>query len=98
MVFFDLPTETSAEKTAYRQFRTFLLREGYIMLQKSVYAKLALNGSTIQLAKRHLQSNLPSKGNIQVLVITEKQFSSIEYLVGKAQSNIVDSTDRYVLI
>lgn len=98
IVFFDLPTETNADKAIYRQFRKFLLKEGYVMMQKSVYAKLALNGSTISLCKRHLQNNLPSKGLVQVLVITEKQFASIEYLVGQNSSEVIDSTDRYILI
>ena len=98
IVFFDLPIETNAEKSAYRQFRNFLIKEGYIMMQKSVYAKLALNGSTIQLAQRHLKNNLPAKGVVQVLVITEKQFAGIEYLVGSAHSEVIDSADRYVLL
>lgn len=68
------------------------------MMQKSVYSKLALNGTTVDMVKRHLESNVPPKGTVQVMVITEKQFADIVYLVGKNVSEVVDSSDRYVLI
>ncbi len=43
IVFFDLPVETSAQRKHYRTFRKFLVKEGYLMLQESVYAKLVTN-------------------------------------------------------
>ncbi len=98
IVFFDLPTETSSDQKAYRQFHNFLVREGFVMMQKSVYAKLALNGSTIRLVQAHLQSNVPAKGVVQVMVITEKQFADIVYLAGESRSEVVDSTDKFLLI
>lgn len=98
MVFFDLPTETASDKRAYRCFRTFLLKEGYVMLQESLYAKLALNGSTVEMSKRHLRNNTPPKGLVQVLVITEKQYTGMEYLAGENTSEVIDSTERYLLI
>lgn len=98
LVFFDLPIETQADKTAYRHFRTFLIKEGFAMMQKSVYSKLALNGSTVDLVKRHLQNNIPPKGLVQMIVITEKQFADIVYLVGESRSQVVDSTEKYILV
>ena len=44
LVFFDLPITTSENKRAYVKFRKFLLKNGFMMLQESVYCKLALNG------------------------------------------------------
>lgn len=98
LVFFDLPIETATEKAAYRHFRTFLIKEGFAMMQKSVYSKLALNGTTVTAVKRHLDDNLPPKGTVQMLVITEKQFADIVYLCGEKQSDVIDSSDRYVLV
>ena len=43
IVFFDLPTETAEDKKEYRNFRKFLIKKGFLMLQESVYCKLALN-------------------------------------------------------
>ena len=40
MVMFDLPTETSMERRHYRWFRKFLIDEGFIMMQESIYTKI----------------------------------------------------------
>ena len=45
LVFFDLPVITGENKRAYRKFRKYLLKNGFLMLQESVYCKLALNGT-----------------------------------------------------
>ena len=47
LVFFDLPVITSENRRAYSKFRKFLLKNGFMMLQESVYCKLALNGTCI---------------------------------------------------
>ena len=43
VVFFDLPVDTPAQRKDYRVFRKFLLKDGYLMLQESVYATLVVN-------------------------------------------------------
>ena len=48
LLIFDLPTETSDDRKVYRRFRKFLLSEGFIMHQFSVYSKLLLNGTANQ--------------------------------------------------
>ena len=81
LVFFDLPTETSKDRKIYSRFRKFLIKEGFIMMQESVYSKLALNNSITNAIRDKIEKNKPPKGIVQMLVITEKQFSSIEYIV-----------------
>lgn len=98
MIFFDLPTETAKDRKIYNKFRKFLINEGFIMLQESVYAKLALNNSIVNSIRDKINKNRPPKGIVQLLVITEKQFSSIEYIVGNKTSNVVDNTERFVLL
>ena len=98
MIFFDLPTVTAKDRTIYSKFRKFLINEGFIMMQESVYAKLALNNSIVNSIKDKINKNKPPKGIVQLLVITEKQFSSIEYIVGNKTSNVVDDTERFVLL
>ena len=98
IVFFDLPTLTSKDLTEYRIFRKFLLQNGFIMMQKSVYSKLVLNGNSSKVMKNKIKKNLPPIGNIELLEVTERQFASIEYLVGAKQSKVVDSFDRVVEI
>lgn len=49
MLFFDLPMETPKERFQYNRFRKFLIKEGFIMVQKSVYVKLALNMTAVEM-------------------------------------------------
>jgi CRISPR-associated protein Cas2 len=82
LVFFDLPVVTREERRAYTLFRRFLLNDGYDMIQFSVYGRI-INGSDAQ--DKHLKrlaGNLPSEGSIRVLTVTEKQFASMQILVG----------------
>ena len=81
LVFFDLPTETAKDRKNYSQFRKFLIKEGFIMMQESVYAKLVLNNSITNSTKDKISKNKPQKGIVQMLIITEKQFNSMEYIV-----------------
>ena len=98
IIFFDLPTETAKDRKIYNKFRKFLVNEGFLMMQQSVYAKLALNNSIVNSIKDKVNKNKPPKGLVQLLVITEKQFSSIEYIVGNKNSNVLDNIERFVLL
>lgn len=96
MIFFDLPTLTAKDLVDYRRFRKFLIKNGFIMMQESIYSRLVINRNSLSLVKKKVKDNLPSSGNVQLLEVTEKQFASIEYLRGKSQKKIVDSEDRVV--
>lgn len=98
MVFFDLPTITDKDKHAYQRFHKFLLKSGFIMMQKSIYSRLIINNVTSLAVKQKVKENLPSEGNVALLEITENQFSKIEYVVGEEQSSTINSTDRLVEI
>jgi len=98
IVFFDLPSSTNKDLVEYRRFRKFLLKNGFIMMQESVYSRLVLNNNSSKLLKVQLQKNLPPAGLVQVMQITEKQFNDIEYLIGRHQTKIIDSIDRVVQI
>ena len=98
IIFFDLPMETSKDRREYSKFRKFLINEGFVMMQKSVYTKLALNNSIINSEKDRIKKNKPSKGIVQTLIVTEKQFSNIEYIVGNNESNILDNTERMIIL
>lgn len=98
MVFFDLPTETARDRKVYARFRKMLINEGFIMMQESVYAKLALNNSIAKAIKDKIYKERPSKGIVQMLTITEKQFSGIEYVVGKRTDEVLDNTERLIVL
>lgn len=98
LVFFDLPIETAKERKIYSKFRKLLINEGFIMMQKSVYSKLALNNSVVKSIKDKINKNKPPDGIVQMLTITEKQFSSIEYIVGKKNTDVIDNTERMIIL
>lgn len=98
IVFFDLPVETALDRRNYSKFRKFLINEGFIMMQESVYTKLTLNNSVTESVRQKLLKNKPPKGIVEMLVITEKQFASIEIIVGNENKNQIDSTDRLVIL
>lgn len=98
LLFFDLPTDTPRDRKTYSKFRKLLINEGFIMMQESVYTKLALNNSVVNSVKDKIYKNKPPKGIVQMLAITEKQFNSIEYIVRKKDSNVLDNTERMIII
>ncbi len=82
LVFFDLPMVTPEEKRRYVLFRRFLLKDGYDMIQWSVYGRM-VNG--FDAAEKHLTrlaANLPPAGSVRCLQVSEKQFASMRLLVG----------------
>ena len=96
IVFFDLPITTIQGIRAYTKFRRFLLKDGFIMMQESVYVKLAMNQGSADLIVKNIRKICPEEGIVQVLQVTEKQFSKMEFLVGKAQTDYVDSDERFI--
>ena len=98
IVFFDLPTETSENKRHYREFRKFLIKRGFLMIQESVYCNLALNTTVANSVVQAIKSNKPPEGLVQMLVITEKQYARMEMVVGNANHSIIDSDERVVIL
>ena len=98
IVFFDLPMLTSAERRTYRKFRKYLIRSGFIMEQESVYSKLAVNSSAAETITLNLKKNSPTTGLVQLMRVTEKQYSKMEYIVGKRNLEILDSDERLVFL
>lgn len=83
MVFFDLPVKTSHDRREAAQFRKFLLNDGYHMIQFSVYARVCNGMDAVGKHRNKLKQNLPDNGSVRLLVITEKQYESIDILVGR---------------
>ncbi len=98
LVFFDLPTDTSDDKRNYRRFRKTLINNGFIMLQESVYCRMFITPSAEKTAMDVIRKNKPPSGIVQMLSVTEKQFSKMEYLVGEYHSEIIDSDERLIIL
>lgn len=98
LVFFDLPTTSLEDMKEYRKFRKYLIKKGFMMMQESVYCKLALNQTVSNSIVSSLRQNKPKNGLVQLLVITEKQYSKMEFICGDKTSNIIDSDERLVVL
>ena len=97
LVLFDLPTETLQDRREYTRFRMFLIKSGFMMMQESVYCKIILNASSQNVMLENLIRNKPSDGVVQVLTVTEKQFSRMLYIVGEYDGDILNSDERLVV-
>lgn len=53
------------------------------MIQYSVYVRTCNGMDAIEKHKARLRLNVPENGSVRVLTITEKQYASIEILIGK---------------
>jgi len=45
-----------------------------------------------------LQKNRPEKGLVQSLLVTEKQYVNMDFIVGQRQSEFIDSEERVVVL
>lgn len=98
LVMFDLPVGTVGERREYTRFRKYLIKNGYLMLQESIYCKLAQNSTMADALVDNLRKNKPESGLVQVLKVTEKQYEKIEFLVGEFSSDVLDSDERLVVL
>lgn len=98
IVMFDLPVLKESERRAYRYFRKFLIKNGFLMLQESIYCKLAQNSTTADAIVENVKKNKPNSGIVQLLKITEKQYAKMEYIVGENTNEVLDSDERLVIL
>ncbi|MCI1881441.1 MAG: CRISPR-associated endonuclease Cas2 [Sporolactobacillus sp.] len=84
LVFFDLPVTSIRERKEYSRFRKFLLKDGYTMLQFSVYTRICNGEDGVQKHMKRLLEHIPPvKGAIRSMKITEKQFENMDILLGE---------------
>lgn len=83
LVLFDLPTETAKDRKIYAQFRKKLLNDGFAMFQFSIYLRHCASAENAQVHIKRVKQNLPEKGHVVIMTITDKQFGMIEVFQGK---------------
>lgn len=82
IVLFDLPVKTKKERRIYSLFRKYLISKGYLMLQYSVYSKILPNRDSAINHIAILKKECPKKGQIRLLMLTEKQYAKMDVIVG----------------
>lgn len=99
MCMFDLPVETEKEKRAYREFRKQLIKNGFVMMQYSVYIRTCPSREYTQRLENKIKKVVPSNGNIRLITITEKQYNDMKILVGsKSLKEAAIRSERMIVI
>lgn len=68
------------------------------MMQESVYSKLALNSTVVNSIVNGIKNNKPPEGIVQIITLTEKQFSKMEIITGEYKVNVLDTDERLVIL
>lgn len=82
LVFFDLPTETKKERRVASQFRTNMIKDGFVMFQFSIYMRHCPSRDNAEVHIKRVKNRLPEKGHVGILSITDKQFGDMEIFYG----------------
>jgi len=83
LVFFDLPTETKADKKRHAKFRKDLLQDGFSMFQFSIYVRHCSSRENADVHIKRVKRFLPEYGQVGILSITDKQFGMMELFHNK---------------
>ena len=86
MLMFDLPTKSKKDKKRYHWFHDELDKEGFMMLQYSVYGKIFSSPESANYGKKRIKDFIRKNiknGNIRILTFTDKQFSNMDVIIGE---------------
>lgn len=97
MVMFDLPVQTKDERREYTRFRKYLVGEGFIQLQFSVYAKYCASRDNTEKYYRYIRDVIPPGGYVRLLMITDKQFGDMVSLYGKTVQDVEKTPEQLLL-
>lgn len=89
-VFFDLPTTTKTERRSAAQFRKGLEKDGFSMMQFSVYTRYCASKESCEVHTKRVRSLLPASGKVSIMCVTDKQFGDIINFWGKIERNKPD--------
>lgn len=99
MLFFDLPVGTPAQRKRYSQFRKHLIKDGFLMVQQSVYSKLVINDAAASGTVARVTKYRPPEGLVQVLKVTEKQYATMVRISGnEIEHEEMDTMDEFVVL
>ncbi|MCD8318075.1 MAG: CRISPR-associated endonuclease Cas2 [Paraprevotella sp.] len=87
-VFFDLPVTTKKEMKEAALFRKNLMKNGFIMLQYSVYIRHCGSYESQTVHVKRVKSFLPETGMVSILSVTDKQYGDIVNYWGKEKKKL----------
>lgn len=96
-IFFDLPVSKKEDRKIATRFRKDLLKEGFMMLQFSVYCRVCRGQDIVDREIRRIKQILPPKGNVRILQITEKQYANMLILIGTPKKEEIIGAEQLLL-
>lgn len=97
LTMFDLPVLTAVQRKRYANFRKKLLRDGFIMLQYSVYARPCPSEENAKVHAARVKAVLPEEGEVRVIQLTDLQFSRMEIFAGKKRQPTEKTPEQLTL-
>ena len=94
---FDLPTKTKTERKIYTNFRKALLKEGFSMMQYSVYARYFPSEDAGKIEMRGIRAILPPEGEVRLVMITDRQFGKMQVFYGKKRKKTEQKPQQLML-
>lgn len=94
---FDLPVDSKDARRQYTRFRKLLIKEGFCMLQYSVYARHMASEEAAEIHKQRIRAGLPPEGQVRLLAVTERQFGKQEVFFGKKRKKVEDPPAQLML-
>jgi CRISPR-associated protein Cas2 len=98
LVFFDLPTLSKKDRYNAQKFRSFLIDDGYVMLQLSVYSRICKGPDGVEKHIKRITANLPSSGSVRLLEVTEKQYGRMKLLLGERKKEEIIAPQQLFLL
>ena len=83
IVMFDLPVDTKKARRQYTEFRKRLMKDGFVMMQFSVYVRHCASEENADVHEKRVSGALPPDGEVRVLRITDKQYERMHVFLGK---------------
>ncbi len=81
-----LPVGTKEARNNYTRFRKLLLREGFMKIQFSVYARYCASEERGESFRRRIRKAVPPEGEVRLMSITDRQFGKMEVYQGKKRA------------
>lgn len=94
---FDLPVTTEAARRRYVRFRNDLLKEGFSMMQYSVYARYCGSEELGDALFLRIRAKLPTEGHVRFLMVTDRQFGKMRVFHGKKAARPENAPEQLLL-
>jgi CRISPR-associated protein Cas2 len=94
---FDLPVETAENRRDYTRFRKTLLKNGFVKLQYSVYARYIPSEEAAQVHRQTIRRALPPHGQVRVMAVTDHQFGKMEVFTARKTEKTEEPPKQYML-